>query len=476
MKGGFWRGHFLSWHWRCAISILSRLFAEKIVFPFLDYLKDPVVILRRDGKIVEANTAFLQMIGKVKDNVIDRGFEDFRILSLLKDGFARCVTRKTEQSEHINFEGRAMSTTLMPIMLEDEVIRVSVIFRDITNFIQVEKELLKRNKELTVISTLSNAFISAENIELVYGDILEKALLISDFNAGWLVLYEDEQYELKSSNGVSLDFKEKLREGKLDSIYDKVTDSSGPLFVLEAPEMPEELKSEGILFYAAIPLRVGRELMGILSVASRTEVVLDFDLASLLAMIGNSLSLIAEKIRLFQQTRKLAITDGLTGLYNSRYFFSALEAEIARTRRYETPFSIVLFDVDNFKKFNDQYGHQAGDDALRLIADVLKGESRKSDLVARYGGEEFIILLPNTSKFEAFGIANRIKDAVSNAVFHGDPTISLTVSGGVATCPEDALESKTLLYCADMAMYEAKAAGKKRVVSYKRRTYDKTGL
>ena len=358
----------------------------------------------------------------------------------------------------------------MPITLDDEVARVSIVFRDISNFVQIEKELLKRNKELTVINTLSNAFISAENIELVFSDLLEKVLIISDFGAGWLVLHEQGDYFFKGSNGVSIDFREKLKAGRLNSLYNRVLSSDVPIFVLESQDIPEELKSEGIVFYAAIPLKVGREVMGILSVASRTEITFDFDLASLLSLIGNSLSLIAEKIRLFQETQRLAITDSLTGLYNSRYFFGSLDAEVERTRRYAAPFSIALFDIDNFKKLNDTHGHQAGDEVLRSIAESLRAESRKSDIVARYGGEEFIAILPNTPKLEAFGIANRIKDAVSGKVFLGDPALTVTVSGGVASCPEDAQDSKTLLYCADMAMYEAKSAGKKRVVSYRKKT------
>lgn len=455
---------------RCKISLISRLFTENIVFPFLDHLKDPVVILKRDGRIVEANDAFLSLIGKKKSDVIGKKYEDFKILKILENSLTLCYAKNKEQTENISYEDKILSATLMPVMLDDEIVRVSIVFRDISNFMKIEKELLKRNKELMVINTLSNAFISAENIDLVYTDILEKVLIISNLSVGWLTLIEQGDYSLKSTHGVSLDFRGKLREGSLNFLYDKGLNSSGPIFVLESNELPDELKKEGIMFYVAIPLRVGRESMGILSLASRSEITFDFDLASLFSLIGNSLSLIAEKIKLFQETQRLAITDGLTGLYNARYFYGVLDVEIARTKRYSTPFSIVLFDIDNFKRLNDTYGHQAGDDVLRMIADVLRVESRKSDIMARYGGEEFIAILPNTPKIEAFGIANRIREAVSNKVFLSDPSINVTISGGVASCPEDAQDTKTLLYCADMAMYEAKAAGKNRVVIYRRRT------
>jgi len=463
------RVHFLILPRRCKISLISRLFTEKIIFPFLDHLKDPILILKRDGRIVEANEAFLSLIEKKRSDVIGKNYDEFKILKVLENSLTLCYSKKKEQTENISYEDKILSATLMPVMLDDEVARVSVVFRDISNFMKIERELLKRNKELMVINTLSNAFISAENIDLVYSDLLEKVLIISDLNAGWLTLIEQGEYSLKSTHGVSLDFRGKLRDGRLNALYDRVLNSSCPIFVLESGELPDELKKEGIMFYAAIPLKVGRESMGILSIASRSEIAFDFDLASLFSLIGNSLSLIAEKIKLFQETQRLAITDGLTGLYNARYFYGVLDLEIARTRRYSTPFSIVLFDIDNFKRLNDTYGHQVGDDVLRMIAEILRAESRRSDIVARYGGEEFIAILPNTPKVEAFGIANRIRDAVSKKVFLSDPSIIVTISGGVASCPDDAQDTKTLLYCADMAMYEAKAEGKNKVVVYRRK-------
>ncbi|MDP2166770.1 MAG: diguanylate cyclase [Thermodesulfovibrionales bacterium] len=452
---------------RCGISLIEKLFTEKIIFPFLDYLKDPIVIIKRDGKIVEANAAFSELAGMSKERIVGKRYGDLKPLNVLHNAITRCIAKNAEQSEQIILEGQYLSAAVMPVMVEDELARMSIIYRDITGFMQIEKELLRRNKELMVINTLSHAFISSGNIDLVYDDLLEKALLISDFGAGWLVIVEEDEYAVKTSRGVSIDFKNKLKDRRFDGLYDRILGSNDPLCVLEQPELPDDIRSEGMAIFSGIPLRVGSEAVGVLAFASRAEVVFDFDIASLLSLIGNNFSFIAEKITLFKETQRLAITDGLTDIYNARYFYSSLEAEIARTKRYSTPFSLVLFDIDNFKFFNDTYGHQAGDDVLRSVAGLLKKASRKSDVVTRYGGEEFIAILPNTSKIEAFGLAVRIKEAVENEGFLGDESIRVTLSGGVATCPDDAEDSKSLLYAADMAMYEAKAAGKKKIFCYK---------
>jgi diguanylate cyclase (GGDEF)-like protein len=217
---------------------------------------------------------------------------------------------------------------------------------------------------------------------------------------------------------------------------------------------------------AIIPLRTGEHVMGCLVLCSRIETAFDFDLASLLSLIGNNLSVIADKIKLFQETQRLAITDGLTGIYNARFFYDELEKEIARSERYSTPFSLALFDIDDFKLINDTYGHQAGDEVLRDVADMIMKASRKSDIVARYGGEEFISILPNTSKEEAYKHSCRIKEAVEGKNYLGENSVRLTISGGISTFPGDAEDAKSLLYASDMALYKAKAAGKKTIYCY----------
>ena len=406
-----------------------------------------------------------------KGNLIGKNSHEIMPLKLLSDSLTKCIFEKVEKSEQMTFGAHIFNATITPVVSDGNINFISIVLRDISAFVQLERSLLKRNKELGIINTLSSAFISSGNINAVFEDLLEKVLVISDFSIGWIVLKEGGKFVIKGISGASLGLKQELARGKLDFMYENVIESADPLYVMEADEIRsiEPLEKEGIVFFACIPLRIGPETKGVLMLASRIELRFDFDVAALFTLIGNNISLISEKVRLFQEAQRLAITDGLTGLYNVRYFYDMLNKEIARTKRYRTLFSLILFDIDNFKALNDTYGHQAGDEVLRSLASILKEASRETDVAARYGGEEFIMMLTNTPKHEALHLANRIREKIEEYNYHiEENTVKITVSGGIATFPEDARDSKSLLYAADMAMYEAKAMGKKQVFCYRR--------
>ena len=137
----------------------------------------------------------------------------------------------------------------------------------------------------------------------------------------------------------------------------------------------------------------------------------------------------------YEQTYKLAVTDGLTQLYNHRYFQEQMINNVNNYKRYGNKFSLILIDIDFFKKFNDTYGHQSGDCVLKQVAQILKKNSRTSDIVCRYGGEEMAIILTNTNKEEAVITANKVCLAVRNNKFTlaNNEKVNVTISVGVAT-------------------------------------------
>ena len=188
-------------------------------------------------------------------------------------------------------------------------------------------------------------------------------------------------------------------------------------------------------------------------------------------MAAFALSFLAKylmKARDFEYQYKLATIDGLTELYNHRYFQDTLRKQIDIARRYNQSFSLIIVDIDFFKKFNDTYGHQAGDAVLRQVAQTLKKNSRTTDYVCRYGGEEMSIILPNTGAEEALNNANRICKSVAEKPFHLTPvdTANVTISLGVATFPDNAQTPQDLIEWADKGLYYAKEHGRNQVGRY----------
>ena len=172
-------------------------------------------------------------------------------------------------------------------------------------------------------------------------------------------------------------------------------------------------------------------------------------------------------IALEQRIMKLATTDSLTGVLNRRAFMERMEEEIQRAKREGNPISLILMDIDHFKRVNDTYGHQTGDLVLQRVTDKLIDKSRAYDFVGRYGGEEFVICVLSTEKEAPHSIAERMRqniEAQTIVTDHDNQTLHITASFGVATCrPESEDGLDTLIKRTDEAMYEAKNSGRNRV-------------
>ncbi|MBN2482635.1 MAG: sensor domain-containing diguanylate cyclase [Candidatus Omnitrophica bacterium] len=181
----------------------------------------------------------------------------------------------------------------------------------------------------------------------------------------------------------------------------------------------------------------------------------------ILAMFINQAAGAIENSKIFENTLFKAHTDSLTNLWNYGYFQYKLDEELMRAKNNGAKISVVMVDIDDFKKFNDAYGHQNGDDALKLLAKLLKENARKIDVIARYGGEEFTLILPHTNREEAVIIAERIRQAVESSEICNS---RLTVSIGIASFDEDAKDKEELIRKADIALYRAKREGKNRII------------
>ena len=207
------------------------------------------------------------------------------------------------------------------------------------------------------------------------------------------------------------------------------------------------------------PLVAWDNIVGVLVIGSLQSDFFSEKDARFVATLASSAALAIENIRLYGETHKAAITDGLTGLNNRRALDPMLEKEIARCERYERQLSIAFMDLDHFKQFNDYYGHLSGDDYLRDISRLFIENIRETDNVFRYGGDEFLVLMPETGYPQVLELAERLRSAVERhhlVTKEDSPLGSMTVSIGVAVYPQDAKDANGIIAAADAALFKAK--------------------
>jgi diguanylate cyclase (GGDEF)-like protein len=217
--------------------------------------------------------------------------------------------------------------------------------------------------------------------------------------------------------------------------------------------------------HLTLPLTIEGEIIGCISLNSDQPNAFDAQDLQFLSVIGYQMAASLKHFQRFSSIKNIAIYDTLTNLYNRRYFEERLEVEAQKSFFSDTSLSLVMVDIDHFKRVNDTFGHTEGDRVLCEIASLLKTSVRKKDTVARYGGEEFILILPEAGLEESSMIAERIRRLVEDTPFEiGQAQINLTVSLGISNFPSHQARSKEeLVKMADLALYDAKRRGRNRV-------------
>lgn len=195
--------------------------------------------------------------------------------------------------------------------------------------------------------------------------------------------------------------------------------------------------------------------VGVLSLYTEAHVEIEADILRLLGNIANQIGVALDNARLYEETKALALHDALTGLANRRLMDIFFQRSVARARRTGVKLSLIMADIDYFKKYNDSYGHAAGDVLLAQVASIISSHIREADLVVRYGGEEFLVLLPEEGVKTATAIAERIRGSVAEET-------TVTISLGVAEFAPD-MTQEELIVRADSALYRAKDQGRNRV-------------
>ncbi len=288
--------------------------------------------------------------------------------------------------------------------------------------------------------------------------------------------YEEErdQLRLMESRGVPPELAGKLTfpcgQGKIGYAAQKGMVMDEKDFAAEtmvARQQITALSSGGAPTAYCAPMIHRGELLGIFTVAEpgyRSP-----HIKKLLSAVADLAAIALHNAQLMGRFAHRADTDGLTGLFTRRYFARRLAEEVIRCGNYGDPLSLLMLDVDHFKHYNDTNGHPAGDDVLRGVAEVLRKSFRRTDLVARYGGEEFAVVMSGLKKDQAYLLAERLRAQIEETHFEfgsRQPLGRVTVSAGVATFPQDGSTGEELVASADQALYEAKRAGRNRVVQH----------
>jgi diguanylate cyclase (GGDEF)-like protein len=257
----------------------------------------------------------------------------------------------------------------------------------------------------------------------------------------------------------------------------KVVQSGNPLLVGNIEQDTRIRRKKRPRYHSGsfliVPLKLDHRVIGVINLADKAsgETFTEEDLNSLLSLTAQT-NIALQRAELYTMTKELkriSITDPLTRLLNRRYFQERSLEEIHRAQRFQTPLSLAMLDLDDFKSYNDQHGHPAGDTLLQAVAQVVRESVRNIDVVSRYGGEEFAILSPQTGPEEVFAVAERVCEAILAYPFpfrERQPRGIISLSAGVATYPVEAVDLKELVNNADRALYRAKSAGKNRVMRF----------
>jgi diguanylate cyclase (GGDEF)-like protein len=239
--------------------------------------------------------------------------------------------------------------------------------------------------------------------------------------------------------------------------------------------LPEEQLSPEIRSVILIPFITAENFCGgVISIEGTTASQFAGELGQLLITIVNNAAIAYQKAFLYEKMETLATTDGLTGLLNHRSFQTLLSEELTRSNRYKRSVSLLMMDIDNFKKFNDTYGHTTGDMVLREIAKCVRQTIRRNDIPARYGGEEFMVIIPETNPEGALIIGERVRQNIEALVIPvNNKELQVTVSIGLANVPEHTSDQQEMINFADIALYFSKENGKNQINIYTKKMGNK---
>jgi diguanylate cyclase (GGDEF)-like protein len=333
---------------------------------------------------------------------------------------------------------------------------------------RVYRQIQRSFSNLKVLNEESAKLLSSLKIEVIARNLIEGIYKIAPC-AIVFCLSRGREFEIISQQG--LPSQEKQSFGLKGTLLDMAVKNSDPLYISDvrsyrSPILPFKTDAAGSL--VILPMLYEKEVLGILTLISKETTAFSTSQIEFIKLLANQASTSIKNAKFHEEIEKLAITDGLTGLFNHRHFQEKLSQEFNRLGRFSDPLSLLLIDIDHFKKVNDTYGHPAGDAVLKKVAAIIRKTIRNIDVPARYGGEEFTLILPGTDSSGAMNMAERLRKAIMDANFSSEKeSFTITVSTGISTTAQGLTEVKNkeqLIERADKALYEAKRTGRNRSV------------
>ncbi|MBN2655113.1 MAG: GGDEF domain-containing protein [Nitrospirae bacterium] len=468
-----------------------NLIVDAILFLFN---VNTVSIFTKDQSVYSAHMTSGRMRDDVSSTRLD---ENNNLVSRCFEGFSPVSTNDMVELSRMRLPESVNSIHLFPLSFNNiqyglMAIYNSVISREETysilefcklaslvlNNLSLQNAYDKCIDDMSLLRTAVTRLIPhIHNIDTLHDTIVDTATDLMKAEKGSLLMPDEGALFIKAVKGINKwltkDIKVRFGEG----VAGKVFQDGKPLLSknINALDLPcvtpkNHYKTDS---FVSVPLQFASETMGVLNIADKISGEAfnerDLHLLKYFASYASISLKVFSYYSLAEEMKELSITDHLTGLFNRRYLQERFTEEIHRSERYDLNFSIAMFDIDDFKLFNDSEGHIAGDSVLRDISRLTRDCLRTNDVMARFGGEEFAIIMPQTTKEEAFMVAERIRIKIREAFLYKwkkFPKNTLTISMGISCFPQDGKTAEDLIKSADEALYEAKSFGKNKTVLF----------
>ena len=438
------------------------------------------------GYLFYVNHAFVFMLGfETKDDVLGTNLADIIFKDLGKraeflkkineTGSVRDYEVEITRADHM----RIISSVTSNLVESDtgEVIGIEGIIHDVTEKNRLEEALLMEKQKLEQLLEFDEAISSIKDFDELVDCVVERTAKILEVAKCSLMLLNDEtgMLSIAGARGLSDQVVKETKIKPGEMIAGVVVKEGQPLLVrnIEYDRRFQRANRPGYLgrSFMIVPVRLGERVVGVINVCDKIlkkelnkeaavnyeEAFGDVDLR-ILCSIAREVSVAFENVKLYKELSSLAVTDPLTHIYNYRQFSKSLDYEVKRCRRNNIPLCIIMIDIDDFKPYNDTFGHLEGDSLLKNLSQIFRSQLREVDIVCRYAGDEFAIILPDTDMEGAGRAAQKIQDDVGRFSFRKEVTLSMGVAGYV-----DGITQYRLIQDADKALYQAKKDGKNRI-------------